>query len=166
MQELISFIAIMIGVAVLTAWAMWLMLRTSGESKALKFARESAREGLTSAVMENNHLKNKIEQLERQLKVCLDAGYGNIPSREDSEVADLKKEEWDEFEARIKAREEELKAEEEEILAKEEKLKNEEHELQMEEAELKIEERMLKISEEDLEAENEWIKVKEEGFKA
>jgi len=76
MQELVSFISIMLGVIVLTAWVMWLLLRPSGDSKTKEFASESARDGLTLTVIENNDLKNKITRLERELKVLMSAGYG------------------------------------------------------------------------------------------
>ena len=75
MQELVSFISIMLGVVVLTAWVMWILLRPSGDSKAQEFASKSARDGLTEAVMENNELKNKVTRLERELKVLMNAGY-------------------------------------------------------------------------------------------
>ena len=75
MQELVSFISIMLGVVVLTAWVMWILLRPSGDNKAQEFARKSARDGLTEAVMENNELKNKVIRLERELKVLMSAGY-------------------------------------------------------------------------------------------
>jgi predicted flap endonuclease-1-like 5' DNA nuclease len=98
MQELVSFIAILVGVIVLTAWVMWLLLRTSGQTRAMQFARESAREGLTAAAMENNQLKKRVAQLERQLKVCMDAGYGKTPTRENSPDAGLGDEDWKELE--------------------------------------------------------------------
>jgi predicted flap endonuclease-1-like 5' DNA nuclease len=98
MQELVSFVAILVGVIVLTAWVMWLLLRTSGQTRAMQFARESAREGLTAAAMENNQLKNRVAQLERQLKVCMGAGYGKTPTRENSPDAGLTEEDWKELE--------------------------------------------------------------------
>ena len=76
MQELISIISIMLGVVVLTAWVMWILFRPSGDSKTEQFASESAKDGLTLTVIENNELKNKITQLERELKVLMSAGYG------------------------------------------------------------------------------------------
>src|SRR5210317_1858624 len=76
-QELVSILSIIIGVIVLTAWVMWILLRPSGDSKAQDFARESARNGLTRCVMENNELQNKITRLERELKVLMSAGYGH-----------------------------------------------------------------------------------------
>jgi predicted flap endonuclease-1-like 5' DNA nuclease len=77
LQELVSIISIIIGVIVLTAWVMWILLRPSGNSKAKDFAQESARNGLTRCVMENNELKNTITRLERELKVLMSAGYGH-----------------------------------------------------------------------------------------
>ena len=77
MQELVSILSIITGVIVLTAWVMWILLRPSGDSKARDFARESARNGLTRSVMENNELKNTITRLERELKVLMSAGYGH-----------------------------------------------------------------------------------------
>ncbi|HDZ79112.1 MAG TPA: hypothetical protein ENH39_07395 [Gammaproteobacteria bacterium] len=82
MQELVSFISIMLGVVVLTAWVMWILLRPSGDNKAQDFASKSARDGQTLAVMENNELKNKVTRLERELKVLMSAGYGkNVGER-------------------------------------------------------------------------------------
>lgn len=75
MQELVSFISIMLGVAILTAWVMWILLRPSGDNKTQEFASESARDGLTLTVIENNELKNKITRLERELKVLMSVGY-------------------------------------------------------------------------------------------
>ena len=75
MQELISFISIMLGVVILTAWVMWILLRPSGDSKAKEFSQESTRNSLTHSVMENNELKNKVTRLERELKVLMNAGY-------------------------------------------------------------------------------------------
>ena len=45
MQEAISFISIMLGVVILTAWVMWVVLRPSGDCKALRFARDAATGG-------------------------------------------------------------------------------------------------------------------------
>lgn len=82
MQELVSFISIMLGVIVLTAWVMWILLRPSGDNKAQEFASKSARDGQTLAVIENNELKNKVTRLERELKVLMSAGYGkNVGER-------------------------------------------------------------------------------------
>ena len=75
-QELISFISLMLGVIVLTAWVMWVLLRPSGDTKVKDFAEKSARDGLTQSVMENNELKNKITRLERENRVLMAAGYG------------------------------------------------------------------------------------------
>ena len=75
-QELISFISLMLGVIVLTAWIMWLLLRPSGDTRVKDFAQESARDGLTQCVMENNELKNTVTRLEREIKVLMAAGYG------------------------------------------------------------------------------------------
>lgn len=76
MQELVSILSIILGVVVLTAWVMWILLRPSGDSKTQQFASESARDGLTLTVIENNELKNKIMRLERELKVLTSAGFG------------------------------------------------------------------------------------------
>ena len=76
MQELVSFISILAGVVVLTSWVMWILLRPSGDNKAKDFAQESAKDGLTRCVMENNELKNSIKRLERENKVLMSAGYG------------------------------------------------------------------------------------------
>ena len=81
-QELISFISLMLGVIVLTAWAMWLLLRPSGDTKVKNFAEESARDGLTQCVMENNELKNTVTRLEREIKVLMAAGYGKKKGEE------------------------------------------------------------------------------------
>jgi len=75
MQELVSFISIMLGTVVLTAWVMWILFRPSGDNKVEEFATRSARDGLTEAVMENNELKNKVTRLERELNVLMSAGY-------------------------------------------------------------------------------------------
>ena len=64
MQEAISFISIMLGVVILTAWVMWVVLRPSGDCKALRFARDAAKDSLTRSVMEVNELRNEIAQLE------------------------------------------------------------------------------------------------------
>ncbi len=85
MQELVSFISIMLGVVILTAWVMWILLRSSGDSKTQQFASESARDGQTLAVMENNELKNKVTQLERELKVLMSAGYPGKDEGKDNE---------------------------------------------------------------------------------
>jgi predicted flap endonuclease-1-like 5' DNA nuclease len=75
-QELLSFISLMLGVIVITAWAMWLLLRPSGDTRVKEFSEESARDGLTHCVMENNELKNTVTRLEREIKVLMAAGYG------------------------------------------------------------------------------------------
>lgn len=75
MQELVSIISIILGVVVLTAWAMWIVLRPSGDNKVQEFASESARDGITLTMIENNELKNKVTRLERELKVLMGAGY-------------------------------------------------------------------------------------------
>jgi predicted flap endonuclease-1-like 5' DNA nuclease len=75
-QELLSFISLMLGVIVITAWAMWLLLRPSGDTRVKEFSQESARDGLTHCVMENNELKNTVTRLEREIKVLMAAGYG------------------------------------------------------------------------------------------
>ena len=75
-QELLSFISLMLGVIVITAWVMWLLLRPSGDTRVKEFSEESARDGLTHCVMENNELKNTVTRLEREIKVLMAAGYG------------------------------------------------------------------------------------------
>ena len=82
MQELISFISIMLGVIILTAWVMWIMLRPSGDTKVKEFSQESARNGLTQCVMENNELKNKVTRLEREIRVLMNAGYGGVKGKD------------------------------------------------------------------------------------
>ena len=89
MQELVSFISIMLGTVVLTAWVMWILFRPSGDNKVEEFATRSARDGLTEAVMENNELKNKVIRLERELKVLMSAGYSG--KSEDQEQEDEEK---------------------------------------------------------------------------
>jgi len=76
MQELISILSIMLGTIVLTAWVMWIILRPSGDNMVDEFATESARDGITVAVIENNELKNQVTRLERELKILLNAGQG------------------------------------------------------------------------------------------
>ena len=78
-QELASVISILLGTIVLTSWAMWILLRPSGDTKTKDFAQESAKDGLTRCVMENNELKNTIKRLERENKVLMSAGYGHKP---------------------------------------------------------------------------------------
>jgi len=87
MQELVSFISIMLGVAILTAWVMWILLRPSGDNKTREFASESARDGLTLTVIENNELKNKITRLERELKVLMSVGYPGKAEKQERSIA-------------------------------------------------------------------------------
>ena len=82
-QELVSFISLMLGVIVLTAWVMWLLLRPSGDTRVRDFSKESARDGMTQVMIENNELKNNITRLEREIKVLMNAGYGGAKGKED-----------------------------------------------------------------------------------
>ena len=116
-QELISFISIMLGVVILTAWVMWILLRPSGASKAKDFARESARNGLTRAVMENNELRNTVSRLERENKVLMSAGYGKKSASQAGEAEEKAEEE------RVVPKEERGKVEGERVEAKGEELK-------------------------------------------
>lgn len=74
MQELVSLLSIIVGVIVLTAWAMWLWIRPNGDSKTLDLGDQLSRDGMTRTVMANNELKNKIKQLELELKVLSNSG--------------------------------------------------------------------------------------------
>ena len=112
-QELVSFISILAGVVVLTSWVMWILFRPSGDSKVKDFAQESAKDGLTRCVMENNELKNVVKRLERENKVLMSAGYGHKSesSVEKDEKVETKVEEQVK-EERLKVKEEELKTKE------------------------------------------------------
>ena len=123
-QELISFISLMLGVIVLTAWIMWLLLRPSGDTKVKDFAEESARDGLTQCVMENNELKNTVIRLEREIKVLMAAGYGRKKEDEEEGGAGTK-DEGSGHEAKVegergKGKEENLKIKDEGLRAKDE----------------------------------------------
>ncbi|MFW2437937.1 MAG: hypothetical protein ACN4GR_01045 [Arenicellales bacterium] len=108
MQELVSFISIMLGTVVLTAWVMWILLRPSGDNKVEEFASRSARDGLTEAVMENNELKNKVTQLERELKLLMSEGYPGKPEDEEQEAREKGKGE------RLESKDEGLRTKDEE----------------------------------------------------
>ncbi len=47
---------------------MWILFRPSGDNKVKDFAQESAKDGLTRCVIENNDLKNTIKRLEREVR--------------------------------------------------------------------------------------------------
>ena len=106
-QELISFISLMLGVIVLTAWVMWLLLRPNGDTRVKEFSQESARDGLTMSVIENNELRNKVTRLEREIKVLMAAGYGKKKDDEKKIEEEIVKEK----EAGLKTKDEDLKIE-------------------------------------------------------
>ena len=106
-QELISFISLMLGVIVLTAWAMWLLLRPNGDTRVKEFSQESARDGLTMSVIENNELRNKVTRLEREIKVLMAAGYGKKKDDEKKIEEEIVKEK----EPGLKTKDEDLKIE-------------------------------------------------------
>ena len=106
-QELISFISLMLGVIVLTAWVMWLLLRPNGDTRVKEFSQESARDGLTMSVIENNELRNKVTRLEREIKVLMAAGYGKKKDDEKKIEDEIVKEK----DAGLKTKGEDLKIE-------------------------------------------------------
>ena len=67
LQEVISILSIMLGVVILTAWIMWLLMRKSGEDRAMQFARDAAKEQLTRGVMRINELENENRLLKKVL---------------------------------------------------------------------------------------------------
>ena len=106
-QELISFISLMLGVIVLTAWVMWLLLRPNGDTRVKEFSQESARDGLTMSVIENNELRNKVTRLEREIKVLMAAGYGKKKDVEKNIEEEIEKEK----DAGLKTKGEDIKIE-------------------------------------------------------
>jgi predicted flap endonuclease-1-like 5' DNA nuclease len=134
-QELVSFISILAGVVVLTSWVMWVLFRPSGDSKVKDFAQESAKDGLTRCVIENNELKNTVKRLERENKVLMSAGYGKT------------------VEERGKVKEEETEQ------VKEEKSEEERGKVKGERVETKDE--GLEIKDEGLKIENEGVQIEE-----
>lgn len=110
-QELISFISLMLGVIVLTAWVMWLLLRPNGDTRVKEFSQESARDGLTMSVIENNELRNKVTRLEREIKVLMAAGYGKKKDVEKNIEEEIEKEKVKEKDAGLKTKGEDIKIE-------------------------------------------------------
>ena len=111
MQDLISFISLILVVILLTAWVMWLLLLPNGDTKVKKFTHESARDVLTISVIENNEMRNKITRLEREIKVLMAAGYGKKKDVEKNIEEEIEKEKVKEKDAGLKTKGEDIKIE-------------------------------------------------------